>query len=266
MRIPVALITDENFAPYCATAMASILRHAGSDAELSFHILTAGLSQTVKDKFNGLKEIKDCSINFIGIDRGEFRGLPQCHHIPVESYYRFKLFSLFPELEKVIYLDSDIVVLGDIGEIFKIDIDDYCAGMVKDAVNNMGEIIPNVNRKLLRPPYSDYYNAGLMLINLKKCREENIEQKLFEWAEGNTEKLTWADQDVINVVLSHKIKAIPEKYNVQLSYRNTNVKLSELDDVKMVHYCGPQKPWNFRGLFLSEHFWENFYPFMTVCQ
>ncbi len=266
MKIPIALITDENFAPYCATTMASVLRNAGKDTELSFYILTEGLSQTVKDKFNELRAIKECSIDYILINKDDFRGLPKCHHIPVESYYRFKLFSSLPDLDKVLYLDSDMVVLGDVGEIFNINIDNYYAGMVIDAVKNLGTIISDAKIKLQMPIESEYFNAGVMLVNLAKCREYNIGQQLFEWAKNNISKLTWADQDVINVVMNGYIKELPEKYNVQLSYRTTNVRLSELDEIKVIHYCGSYKPWNMRGMFLSEHFWDNYYPFMTVYQ
>ena len=264
MKIPVVLITNEGFAPYCATAMASILRNTVANTEVSFYILTAGLSQTAKDKLYGLKSIKECSIEFVQINRDEFKHLPVCHHIQLESYYRFKLFSSFPHLDKVLYFDSDIVVLGDVAEIFSINIDEYCVGMAIDAVKNIGTIIANINKKLGKQPSSDYYNAGVMLVNLKKCRELDIEQKLFEWAKGNSEKLTWADQDVINVVMSGLIKEIPEEFNVQLSFRTTNVRLAELGEPKAIHYCGAHKPWNTRGMFLSEHFWENYYPFCAV--
>jgi len=264
MKIPVVLITNEGFAPYCATVMASILRNSVANTEVSFYILTTGLPQVIKDRFYGLKEIKECSVEFVHINREDFNGFPICHHIQVESYYRFKLFSSFPDLNKVLYLDSDVVVLGDLTDLFEINIDEYCAGMAIDAVKNIGEIIPNVNKKLHRPPNSDYFNSGVMLVNLKKCREYNIEQKLFEWVNGNREKLTWADQDVLNVVLSGLIKEIPEEFNVQLSFRNTNVRLAELSEPKTIHYCGANKPWNTKGMFLSEHFWENYYPFCAV--
>lgn len=261
MEIPIALITDETFAPYCATAIASVLRNTESNTELSFYILTAGLSQIVKEKLNGLKSIKDCSINFVHINRDDFKGLSQCYHIPVESYYRFKLFSLFPELDRLLYLDSDIVVIKDIGELFNIDIAKHYVAMVSDAAKRIGSVVSDVKAKLQIPSDSDYFNAGVMLVNLKKCREHNIEQRLFEWARENQDRITWADQDVINVVMNRAIKELPEQYNVQLTCPDP-----ALVERKVIHYCGPNKPWNTRGMFLSEYFWEHYYPFMVVCE
>ena len=263
----VALMTNEDFAPYCATAIASVLRNVGKDTELSFHILTSGLSQEVKGKFYGLKAIKDCAINFVHVNKDDFKDLPLSSAnklIPIESYYRFNLFLGFPELDKILYLDGDMVVLGDITELFNINIDGYCLGMVKDAMINVGSIIHNVKHRLQMPPDSNYFNNGVMLINLKECRKHGAYEKLFSWARNNKDKLVWMDQDTVNAALHDKIKEIPEKYNIQLTYRNNHVALNEVEGREVIHYAGPQKPWNTRGMFLSEHFWENYYPFMAI--
>jgi lipopolysaccharide biosynthesis glycosyltransferase len=266
MEIPVVLITDEVFAPYCATAMASVLRNAGDDTEISFHILTEGLSQIVKDKFSGLKYIKDCDINYNIINKEEFSDLPVYYHIPLSSYYRLKLFSMFPNYDKLIYLDSDSVVLENIKELFDIDIDNYYAGMVLDIVRKDGMRVDELIKKLQLPSDSKYFNAGLILVNLKKCREHSIGDKIIKWAKHNKEKLTWADQDTINVVMNGLIKELPDKYNIQLWFYNTNARRSEIDGKAIIHYCGPEKPWNNKRMFLSEHFWENYYPLMEIYQ
>lgn len=260
MKIPIALITDERFAPYCATTIASVLNNSQEETEFDFYILTGGLSQTVKEKFNGLKAIKDCSINIISIDIDNFKGLPKCNHIPIESYFRFKLFSLLDGLDKVIYLDSDMIVLGDIEGLFNTNIDNYYAGMVIDTVKEVGTVLNEVKQKLQFPVNSDYFNAGVMVINLNKCREDHIESKLFDWAKRNYDKLTWADQDVINVIMHGLIKKLPSKYNIQLTAYKPNA------EKEIIHYCGPDKPWNNKGMPLSEYFWNNFYPFMTIYQ
>ncbi len=253
--IPIILSTDENYAPYCATTIASILTNSKKETELNFYILATNLSKETRNKFQELTKIKKCSIDFIIVDKNDFKHCPITHYFSIENYFRFKLASLFPNIDKVIYLDSDMIISKDVLDLFNTDIRNYYAGMILNA-----STIEFLGSQLLRlelPLNSYYFNAGLMLLNLNKWRSDKIEQKLFEWAKNNREKIDFVDQDVLNVVLSGSIKKLPEKYNIQLSYYENEKKLSKLtENIHTIHYCGPTKPWNNKEMFLSEYFWK----------
>lgn len=255
ITIPIVLSTDENYAPYCATTITSILANSKKGDKLNFYILNTNLSSETKNKFKELKKIKNCSIDFLTINENHFNNCPISHHFSIETYFRFKLTSLFPNIDKLIYLDCDMVVLKDVADIFNINIEDYYAGMVTDTV-----IKHNLNTECARLGLSSnsyYFNAGLMVVNLKKWRNERIEEKFFKWVKKNRKKIKYVDQDVLNVVLNGFIKKLPEKYNVQLTYYKRRKKLLNLiNDIYIVHYCGPEKPWSKKEMYLSEYFWK----------
>jgi lipopolysaccharide biosynthesis glycosyltransferase len=255
-KIPIVLSTDENYAPYCATTIASVLKSSKEDSDLSFYILTAKLSEKTKEKFQELKKIKDCSIDFIDVDKDAFKNCPTPHHFTPEAYFRFKLPSLFPDTNKILYLDCDMIILTDLSDLFKVDIEGNYAAMALDASTKLN---PEVNQKRLNlSSNSLYFNTGLVIFNLKKWREEDIEKKLFKWTRENKEKILWVDQDVMNVVFSGSIKELPEKYNVQLNFYEDEKSLVRLKEkMSVLHYCGTKKPWNDVDMFLSEYFWQH---------
>jgi lipopolysaccharide biosynthesis glycosyltransferase len=253
--IPIVLSTNENYAPYCATTIASLLVNSKKETELNFYILAINLSKKTRNKFQELKKIKNCSIDFIIIDKNDFKHCPITRYFSIETYFRFKLASLLPNIDKIIYLDSDMIISEDILDLFNTDIRNYHAGMILNS-STKGFFYSQLLRLGLSSS-SYYFNTGLILLNLNKWRSEKIEQKLFEWTENNKKKIDLVDQDVLNVVLSGSIKKLPEKYNVQLSYYKNEKKLSELtENIHIIHYCGPTKPWNNKEMFLSEYFWK----------
>lgn len=254
-KIPVVLSTDENYAPYCATTIASVLENSEKNTEFDFYILTAKLSKETKGKFQDLKKIKNYSINFVSVNKDLFRDCPVSYHFTREAYFRFKLPSLLPGIDKIMYLDCDMIVFRDLSELFQTDINNYYAGMVLDASTKLS---PNANQERLElPENSSYFNTGLIIINLKKWREEKIEQKLFEWTKENKERIIWVEQDAVNVVFHGFIRELPEEYNIQLNYYNNREILSNLvEKMHIIHYCGLGKPWNNKEMFLSEYFWE----------
>jgi FkbM family methyltransferase len=253
-KIPVVFSTDENYAPYCATAIASILKNSEKSTEFEFYVLTTKLSKEIQYKFNELIKIKDCSINFIFINKDDFKACPITRYFALENYLKFKLSSALPNFDKILYLDSDTIILEDISDLFNTNIDRYYSGMV---INATVEVETRENEFRLGLPHGYYFNSGVMLVNSKKWREENIEQKLFEWTKENEEKIHWVDQDVINVVLNGFIKELREQYNVQVHFYNNEEAFAKLEEkMHIVHYSGPVKPWNIPEMFLSGYFWE----------
>jgi lipopolysaccharide biosynthesis glycosyltransferase len=147
-----------------------------------------------------------------------------------------------------------MIILGDILDLFNTNIDGYYAGMVINAdwVFDLKEYASKLGCS-----HGYYFNSGLMIVNSKKWREDNIEKKLFEWTKENMEKITFFDQDVFNVVFDGFVKILPEKYNIQGHCYNNEEAVSKLGEkMHIVHYTGFDKPWNNTEMFLSEYFWE----------
>ena len=104
-----------------------------------------------------------------------------------------------------------------------------------------------------------YVNAGVLLINLKKWREDNIQEKLFTWAKENQEKILWVDQDVINSVLNEKIFYLNEEFNAQISeleFGKTKEYNRIAERATIVHYVGHRKPWSHFGFKLNKYYYD----------
>lgn len=237
-HIHLCLACDDNYAKHCAVTVASIIKNVSTNNFLHFYIMSSSLSSANKRKIQ--KSLSGYSdITFLDIDETTFANCPirSDFHLTVETYFRLKIASLFPNLDKILYLDSDIVVLGDISQIWKLDIDDCYIACVPDAGGK--------KYKKIFSQYVDfdesflYYNAGVLLVNLKKWRSDEIEFAFFEHLNNYKETLLFADQDVLNCVINKNIRYLDKIWNVQLSGYN-----SLLDGAKIIHYVSGNKPWN----------------------
>ena len=175
----------------------------------------------------------------------------QSKHITIASYYRLFLAELLPHyIDKVIYLDGDIIVRHSLKEMYEIDIEEVAIGAVVDM--NEGSI--QIFNQLRYEESLGYFNAGVLLINVKYWREYNLLQKFVDFAIKYPERIKFHDQDILNYVLRHNKKALPLKYNVQDGFFKPIVNISwkyeeELHEAIhnpiVVHFtCGGlNKPW-----------------------
>ncbi len=250
----IVFSSDNNYVPHLAATMASILINSNKEEKFNFYILTSGINEDYKQKLTKLKKLKDFNIAFIAIDRNDFNMCPisdGCEHISINAYYRFLIPQLFKHLEKVLYLDCDVIVKKSLKSFFETDITNYYAAAVEDmapCVEYCG-----VKEKLA---VNKYFNSGVMLFNITKMNEDNIVDNLFQNTIKlqNENKITWVDQCVLNYTLKDKIKFISQKYNLQFSFLKdkdfvlkTISKQEYADIVKnpvIIHYSSPSKPWN----------------------
>lgn len=233
-KINVCISCDDNYAQYAGVAAASILTNAKDDSELCFYILDGGISDDNKEKLLLLKSIKPCEINFVKIDESLFEDYKQIKthaYLSLASYYRLKISTLLPQIDKIIYIDCDVVINKDLSGLFETLIDDSVAAGVKD-----------INFRMLRKNPT-YVNSGVLLMDLKKIKEQNIEKEFLEYTRKNIDTIKLGDQEIINAVLKGKIKILPDKWNVQSSnFTNRSI---YTNDPWIIHYVGKQKPWKF---------------------
>lgn len=252
MEINICFSSDNNYAKHMGVAITSILKNSNINDTYNFYILDGGISDSNKSKLNSLKNsIRNFSIEYLEINPDDFKKCPMTgyvKYITLPTYYRFKIPSLLPNLDKVLYLDCDIVVNSDISELYNTNIDDYYVGGIPEVFNHYHkerlEIIGNYY----------YINAGVLLINTKKWREDNIESKLFEYAMNPEREIVFQDQDVLNEVLKYNIRYIPLCWNLQHDVLfekdayliNEEEKNQALENPKLVHFTHKYKPWNYK--------------------
>ncbi len=231
-KINVCLSCDENYAKHAGVVIASILSNASQEDELNFYILDGGILEETKLKFNELKNIKACEITFVAIEEelfNEYKNVKTHYYISLPAYYRLKLPSLLPQVDKIIYFDCDFVVCTSLKELFDKNIDNYIIAGVNDTDKN----------KIKRNP--QYINSGMILFDLEKMRKQKIEDEFLNWTKANIETIKLGDQEIINEVLRGKIKIIEKEWNVQSS--NFINRSSYTRHPKAIHLLG--KPWRF---------------------
>lgn len=231
-RINVCVACDDNYSRYAAVVIASILANAKDDDDLYFYVLDGGISEISRTKMLKLTTIRDCNINFVNIDDSmfsDYMAVKTHGYISLPTFYRLKAASLMPDVDRIIYFDCDVVVNSCLNDLFFADLDGNAVGGVLDIKKRMVKKNPT------------YVNAGMLVLDLSKIREENIEEEFLIWTREHFDEITVGDQQIINETLKGRIKLLPSKWNVQSS--NFTNRSSYEKRPNVIHYVGGQKPW-----------------------
>lgn len=128
------------------------------------------------------------------------------------TYYRLWLAEMLPkEIEKVLYLDGDVIIRHDLLPLWNTDIEDYAVAAVSDFSEGMIDIY----NRLHYPCHLGYFNAGVLLVNLEYWRDHAVLDEFLCFMKKYPERIHWHDQDVLNFVFCEKKKKLPLKYNFQ---------------------------------------------------
>lgn len=205
------------------------------------------------------KKISGCNIFIKNIESENFKKyLPYaCGHYTLPVYYRLLIPEIFPDIDKILYLDCDLVVVSDIFNLFRIYLKDSSTGMFED-FNKC-----TFNTKLKMNNKSIYYNAGMILLNSKAWREQNISKNFFDFAIKNKDNINFPIQDTLNPLLEGKVFTIDKLWNSQVFYdQNTKEVIYNFDlkkdKPKIIHYIGNIKPWdsNYGNSILKEQYFK----------
>lgn len=155
----------------------------------------------------------------------------------MEAYSRlFCAFKLPEDMERILYLDADMICTGDIEELYNLDFDDKIWVAAPD--NGIQE--KDLNRLGLPLDYK-YINSGMLLINLKELRANYTERFIVEKIRENKDILIYPDQDFVNKIFKDEIKVVSTKYNLIAK----DVRYKDLDEKPLIiHYAGSTKPWH----------------------
>lgn len=238
--IPIFLSSDNNYAPYIATAIASICDNTKSFC--NFYILDDGISKENKSCINSLKKFfKNFSIEYITINlEKEFNSIEYKNvgnYISLSTYNRFLIPKLKPQLKKVLYLDVDIVVLGDIQELYNEDLEGYALGAVWEQTRKYY----NSDTKELMGLSENYkyFNAGILVIDVQKWLDNNILKELFYIEKIYRENVLHADETLLNKYFDNNYKILPIKYN----YTDYDTIVAPIKDIVIRHFATSIKPW-----------------------
>ncbi len=231
---------DKKYAPFLGVVLCSIFESKRSQNQIVVYILDGGILPKDKEKLEILIKKYSAQINFIKMDTSLFKDFFISEYISQASYYRIMIPKVLPALEKVLYLDCDLIVLSDIFELYKTDISNYFLAAIPEPLTNRQE-------ELGMPQTAPYFNAGIMLLNLDKWRETKITEKLIAFIQENPTRLRFWDQDALNAILWDKWFPLSLKYNYMTSTIETNpIPVEKIKEhVAIIHFSSKLKPWNY---------------------
>ena len=210
----------------------------------------AQLEQFVKRRGHQLTSVQ--------VDSEFFSGAPVFRHYSKEMYYRLAAHLLLPEhLDRILYLDPDIVVINPIHDFYWMDFED-CLFVAAEHEYTV-KFTRTINKlRLGTPNAKGYFNTGVLLMNLELIRKEVRLEDIYKFIEENRYKLILPDQDVLNALYWNKIKPVDSyRYNYDARYYELSKLLpnekNKLEWIKkntvFIHFCGKDKPWhkNYKG-------------------
>ena len=250
-EIPVFFSTDDNYIPYLDVAVSSLIANASDGFNYRIIVLNTGLKEEsiYKVKQNEKASFK---IDFVNISREIERiksRFKNVYHFSVVTYYRLFIASLFPMYDKAIYLDCDLVVLGDISELYRTELGNNILGAAPEQfVQSTGEFREYAQSALGIDP-DTYVNAGVLLMNLAEFRKNKIEERFVHLITEHDFDLLDPDQAYLNYLCHGKIQVLPNGWNKE------PMALACEGQKNIVHYALYKKPWQYDDVIDGEHFW-----------
>lgn len=201
--------SDDNYAQHTGVSIISLLENNKHFNEINIYIVDNDIKNENKIKLNNIANRYKRKITYIDFKKyKEKLKLNMEWDISISSYARLFLTSMLPEsIERVLYFDCDSVINQSLDELWNENIDNYYIAAVQDTVSN------SIKKSIGMDKTEKYINAGMLLINLKKMRENNIEKKFLEFIDKYNGNVIHHDQGVINGVLHGHIKIISPKFN-----------------------------------------------------
>ena len=254
----IAFCINDGYAQYVSVVLKSLSVNNSKD-EFKIHILTDHLSNA------SIKSLEDqCGNNTLQIhvvDDTKLKNLKDTWS--VYTWYRILLPEILPDVDKILYLDTDVLVTDSIADFYELDMADKgVAGVIDVQAFN-----PKLKERLGVDAYGQYICAGVLMMNLDYWRIHNIADKIIKWALINDKKIEFPDQDAINAVCVDSKIVLPMKYGVLDAHFHIGWRYSEemrrqaleaLDNPVIVHYAG-QAPWIYERMYNQfQHLWDEY--------
>lgn len=206
--IHIAYLSDSKYLPYTMVSLNSAIMN--KNYKKIYHIHLLALDFTTKDiqKIKTMEQ-KNVKIDVYNISKKEL----DLSHLGRFASFDTALQKIFiaemlPFVDKVLYLDADTIVQQDLSQLYNTNLKEQYVAAVKDGL--MYQYPEHIEELPLKNP-NFYFNSGVMLMNLKKIREDNLQRKALIYF--NTHNEIFGDQDIFNVIFSNKVQALSYRYN-----------------------------------------------------
>lgn len=255
-KVQIFFTADESYAPFLATAVNSLVKNTSPNREYAITILHENISTESMAKILSLAK-ENVEIGFIPMTTGleaitdKMSNRLRCDYFTLTIYFRLFIPDMFTDIDKCVYIDSDVVLNSDIAELFDIELDNNLFAACADkSVSNVPELAAYMENAIGVGRYS-YINSGVLLMNAKKLREDGFKDHFLNLLKTEAFDCIAPDQDYINAIAKNRILHLPEAWDTM-----PNDKFPESDSPKLIHYNLFSKPWCYDGIQYADYFWK----------
>ena len=241
----IACVTDAFYVRHLGVTLCSLLENRSEHYPVHFLIFADQICSDDHDRLVALIESYRCTYTFLAMNLDEYPELPTYKHLTKATYYRTTLpNALEDHIPRVVYLDCDVIVKGDIRQLYNYPLNNKIIGAVEN---------PGFDRynQLDIPKKCGYFNAGVLLIDVVKWRQHQYEEKIMRFLTENASNglLEAGDQDAFNALLYDQWTAVPTRWNVQRQMFKDPQTYPDAADPAIIHYTSSWKPWDY----LNDH-------------
>lgn len=251
----ILISVDETYLTISKTMLYSLFKN--TNETINCYVLAKDVSS--KNKIAFIKSTAGYieNVYFIDLNMINLGELKTNKHYSTAMYGRLFAQFLLPEgMDRILYLDADIIVKHDCSNFYNQNFEDKLIIACNDKDYNSEEI-EKLKAKLDLSLEYKYFNSGVLLLNLKKLRKETKAEEIYRIMLQLQNKVEYPDQDILNVLYSENVKYNDNKYNYQV-LKNDIINHIELENACILHYVGYKKPWSYKGInsFISRYYWK----------
>ncbi|CAD5259179.1 MULTISPECIES: glycosyltransferase family 8 protein [unclassified Imperialibacter] len=233
-QIAICCAVDSSYTFHLATMLFSLFHH-NQEEEFDVYLLHSGLNSQEVVPIERIVNSFSNRLHLILVDDQVLEKAPIFGHVSIATYFRILVPNLLPKgLSRVLYLDSDILVLVKVRRIWELELGDHLLAAVRDGE---GALYNYLGLREDEP----YFNAGVLVIDLEGWRNEAIAEKAYKFLVDNPEKIKYWDQDALNFVLRDRWKEMGSEWN--FIWREGLREANSLG--RIIHFIGEHKPWNY---------------------
>lgn len=245
--------TNDQYAKHLGVMLTSLLVNTKNRDLIKIFVIDGDISATNKSKLNKVVGRFMKKITFLTPNKEIFRTLPTnstIGYITKETYFRVGLSKLLDKsIKKVLFLDCDLIVKEDISELWNTNIKKHVLAAVDESCLFYSHNKERLKKELGLPKDSPYFNAGVMLLNIKKWRKTKTSKRIANYLQAHP-KLKYMDQDALNAVLHKEWLRLDYKWN----YTTFHWAALPLVQPAIIHFSGRKKPWNSTIRYKEEYF------------
>ena len=252
--IPIFFAVDDGYIPFLAVTLESLIDNSSRNYYYSIKILHTNINEENKKRIYKYKrdniDIEFVDLNYY-IEKVKDKLYTRDYYTKT-TYFRLFIPDLYPQYAKALYLDCDITIMGDIAELYNVDMGNNLVAGVPDGAVQTIEVFQEYVEKVVGViDYNNYFNAGILVMNLSELRKFKFQQKFLYLLE--TIKFAVAqDQDYLNRLCKGRVKIIDKVWNA-MPMKELGIDAS---DVKLIHYNLNYKPWHYDDVLYQDFFWK----------